>query len=397
MDYKSPALIACFVVSLLLGSIHAFSVFVPEWEAFPGATRASVSFVYSLALVSLTVAVLFGHILYRLLSPFNVFVLVSCLVGVGLGGAALSTSTLELYIYYSIVFGTANGLGYGYTLQLSARAVPSHRAQAMVLVTAFYAVGATAAPYLFSQLIHAGGNNRALLVTAFSLCAVVLLAALVVLRSGIRYDFEKEHAGYTFSENERSTIIVLWAAYGCAVFAGLMVLGHAFGIARWLELTEESAFWAVTSVAAGNMLGGFSAVILTRNTSTRLLLRMIPILTIVAIIILVAPQVFSFSTPLLLVLLGLFLAGYSYGAIIAIYPAAVTDIFGLASSARAYSQIFTAWGLAGLLGPWFSGWLFDRSGSYFNALLIAGILTIISIVIAGRISFESDNTMSLRQ
>ncbi|MDB4222651.1 hypothetical protein N9850_02680 [Granulosicoccus sp.] len=396
LDYKSPALIACFVVSLLLGSIHAFSVFVPEWESFPGATRASVSFVYSLALVSLTVAVLFGHILYRMLSPFYVFVLISCLVGVGLGGAALSASTLELYIYYGIVFGTANGLGYGYTLQLSARAVPSHRTQAMVLVTAFYAVGATAAPYLFSQLINAGGNNRALLVTAFSLCAVVLLAAIVVRRSSICYDFEKEDSDYIFSANERSAITVLWAAYGCAVFAGLMVLGHAFGIARWLELTEESAFWAVTSVAAGNMLGGFSAVILTRNTSTRLLLRMIPLLTIIAIFILVTPQVFSYSTPLLLVLLGLFLAGYSYGAIIAIYPAAVTDIFGLASSARAYGQIFTAWGLAGLLGPWFSGWLFDRSGSYFIALLIAGFLTIISIVIAGRISFESDNTMSVR-
>lgn len=397
MDYKSPALIACFVVSLLLGSIHAFSVFVPEWETYPGASRASVSFVYSLALVSLTVAVLFGHILYRMLSPFNVFVLVSCLVGVGLGGAALSTSTLELYIYYGIVFGAANGLGYGYTLQLSARAVPSHRAQAMVLVTAFYAVGATAAPYLFSQLIHSGGNHLALLVTAFTICAVVLLAAIAVLRSGIRYDFEKADADYTFNAKERHAITVLWAAYGCAVFAGLMVLGHAFGIARWLELTEETAFWAVTSVAAGNMIGGFSAVILTRKTSTRFLLGMIPILTIIAIIILVAPQIFSYSTPIVLVLLGLFLAGYSYGAIIAIYPVAVADIFGLASSARAYGQIFTAWGLAGLLGPWFSGWLFDRSGSYFIALLIAAILTLFSIIIASRITVEFSSTMSVRQ
>ncbi|MFT5044303.1 MAG: OFA family oxalate/formate antiporter-like MFS transporter [Porticoccaceae bacterium] len=397
MNYKSPALIACFVVSLLLGSIHAFSVFVPEWETYPGASRASVSFIYSLALVSLTVAVLFGHILYRMLTPFYVFVLVSCLVGVGLGGAALSSSTVELYIYYGVVFGAANGLGYGYTLQLSARAVPSHRAQAMVLVTAFYAVGATAAPYLFSQLINSGGNNRALLVTAFTLCAVTLLAAYAVKRSGIRYDFEKEDAEYIFSPKERSAIAVLWAAYGCAVFAGLMVLGHAYGIARWLELTEEAAFWAVTSVAAGNMIGGFSAVILTRKTSTRFLLRLIPTLTIIAIIILVAPQTFLQSTPLLFVLLGLFLAGYSYGAIIAIYPVAVTDIFGLASSARAYGQIFTAWGLAGLVGPWFSGWLFDRSGSYFFALLIAGILTIFSIIIATRVSVESDSTKSVRQ
>jgi OFA family oxalate/formate antiporter-like MFS transporter len=396
MNYKSPALLACLVVSLLLGSIHAFSVFVPEWETFPGASRASVSFVYSLALVSLTVAVLFGHILYRMLSPFNVFVLVSCLVGMGLGGAAVSTSTVELYIYYGVVFGAANGLGYGYTLQLSARAMPSHRAQAMVLVTAFYAVGATAAPYLFSQLINSGGNKQALLVTAFTLCAVVLLAAFVVKHSGIRYDFEKEDADYTFTPNERTAIAILWAAYGCAVFAGLMVLGHAYGIARWLGLNKDTAFWAVTSVAAGNMLGGFSAVVLTRRTSTRYLLRMIPTLTIIAILILIVPQIFSHSTPVLFILLGLFLTGYGYGAIIAIYPVATSEIFGLASSARAYGQIFTAWGLAGLLGPWFSGWLFDRSGSYLFALLIAGILTLCSIIIASRSSIESGSTKTVR-
>ena len=231
-------LLACLVVSLLLGSIHAFSVFVPEWESLRGASRASVSLVYSLSLLSLTVAVLLGHVLYRSLSPFNVFVLVSCLVGLGLGGAALSSSTLELYIYYGIVFGAANGIGYGYTLQLSGRIIPSHRAQAMILVTAFYAVGATVAPYLFSQLINAGGNRLALLVTAFTLCAAVLLAAFVVKQSGIRYEFNQTDTHYNFSQEERNSIAAFWAAYGCAVFAGLMILGHAHGIARWLGIDE---------------------------------------------------------------------------------------------------------------------------------------------------------------
>ena len=391
MSFRSPALLACFIVSLLLGSIHSFSVFVPEWEAISGASRASVSFVYSLALVSLTVAVLFGHIIYRALTPFDVFLVVSCFVGLGLGGAALSSSILELYVSYGILFGAANGLGYGYTLQLSARVVRSHHAQAMVLVTAFYAVGATVAPYLFSRLINAGGNTQALLVAAFTLCAATLLAAFIVRRTGIRYEYKEADAHYAFNRTERTGIVTLWAAYGCAVFAGLMILGHAYGIARWLGIDEATAFWAVTSVAAGNMVGGFSAVVLTRRNTTGKLLRTIPILTVIAISILSIPQALSNSTPVFFAVFGLFLAGYAYGATIAIYPVAVSNIFGQASSARVYGLVFTAWGIAGLLGPWFSGWLFDRSDSYFFALLIAGILTICSIAVAKSELFDAIN------
>ena len=55
-DQRSSLLIvgACLAVSLVLGSVHAFSVFVPSWQQLPGADRGSLSLIYSIALVSLT-------------------------------------------------------------------------------------------------------------------------------------------------------------------------------------------------------------------------------------------------------------------------------------------------------------------------------------------------------
>ncbi len=388
MKYGSPELVACFVVSLLLGSIHAFSVFVPEWEALPGASRASVSLIYSIALVSLTVAVLFGHFIYRLLSPCLVFVSVASIVAVGLWGASYSATVFELYFYYGILFGGANGLGYGYTLQLSGQVAPSSRAQAMVLVTAFYAVGATCAPFLFSFLIEAGGNSRALLFCAFIFAVIIFLGAVVVYRSGVVYQSERVGAITNFNQTHRRARWLFWCGYGGAVSAGLMVLGHAYSIARWLNISDTMALWAVTCVAAGNMVGGFSAVYLTGYVTTRSLLRVLPLLTVVGLVILIVPQVFPLTNPVFWVLIGLLLAGYSYGAVIAIYPVAVADTFGVESSARVYGQIFTAWGLAGLLGPWFSGWLYDRNQSYLIALVIAVLLSFCSIVTISKTPFD---------
>ena len=53
-------LIATALVAAVLGSIHAFSVFLAPLEATFGLSRATVSLTYSLALVALTLVVTIG-------------------------------------------------------------------------------------------------------------------------------------------------------------------------------------------------------------------------------------------------------------------------------------------------------------------------------------------------
>ena len=75
---------ACASLSAALGSIHAFSVFIPEWENLPGASRASASLIYSIALVSLTLSVLLGYRVYQRLTPSTIFSLVGISAAAGL-------------------------------------------------------------------------------------------------------------------------------------------------------------------------------------------------------------------------------------------------------------------------------------------------------------------------
>jgi len=367
---------ASAALSAVLGTIHAFSVFIPQWEELPGASRASVSLVYSIALVSLTIAVLLGYRLYQRIPPFAIFAAVGLLSAAGLAMSASSLSVASLYFTYGLLFGGANGLGYGYALQLSGQAVPGHRGFAMGLVTAFYAVGATLAPLLIVSLIDQRGNELALQVMSVIVLIVALVAATLIRWSNALYESEPNTANKTLTPALKHTRVLLWVGYGSAVTAGLMVIGHAYGIAIWVNLNTSSATWATTVVAFGNMLGGFSAGYYADRVSGQVLLRWLPLVTALGLILLAWPA----QTAWMLVFIALALVGYCYGAIIAVYPVVVTDVFGALAAPRIYGQVFTAWGLAGLLGPWVSGWLFDSTGSYTLPLVIAVVLSGISVV-----------------
>lgn len=225
---RNITIAASSALSAVLGSIHAFSVFIPQWENLPGADRASVSLIYSIALVSLTIAVLFGYRLYQRVRPAVMFVLVGSVAASGLMLSAGSASLVSLYLTYGFVFGGANGIGYGYILQLAGQAAPSRRGLAMGLVTAFYAVGASAAPLFFVFLIARGGNTLALKVAGAIVFVVSIVAAALVYWAKARYVSDSNSAIQSLTPTLKRARLFLWVGYGSAVTAGLMVSGWIF-------------------------------------------------------------------------------------------------------------------------------------------------------------------------
>lgn len=366
---------ACCALTFVLGSIHAFSIFIPSWEALTGASRGNVSLIYSFALLSLTVTVLIGYRLYDRLPPSTLFACSGLVAASGLIASSYSSSLLELYIYYGLIFGTANGLGYGFALQLAGQAMPNQRGFAMSLVTAFYAVGATGSPPLFIYLLRLRDLHFTLLIAAIVVGTVSLLAAILLNLTRADYQSESPENRISLNATQHRTRWLLWLSYGTAVTAGLMVIGHAYNIAIWKESDVAGATWSTMLVAAGNMLGGFSAGLLVLRYSNLGLIRLLPLLGLAGLIAIIL------TTSTTATIIGLTLVGFSYGAIIAIYPSSVSELFGALAAPRIYGQIFTAWGLAGLFGPWISGVLFDKYHSYQLALVIAAILSVVSTLL----------------
>jgi len=364
-------LAGCSLLMVVFGSLHAFSVFLFPLETGFGVSRADASLTYSLALAVTTVMVLFGHRLFGLLSPAGLIVALSV---VGVGGTTLAGHASDIgtvWLGFGVLFGAANGVGYGFCLQFAGQANPSMRGGAMGLVTAAYGLGAALAPVPLAALLERFGLQGGMWGLAAAIGAVGPVVALMFARSGLRLRTEaaEEDGGRAPTGGE---IARMWFAYGAAVAAGLMAIGHATGIAEAAGLSAAWIVAAPVAIAAANVIGSCLGGWLVDAVGPRRLLQGMATLSAAAL------AAMTFIAQPHFALVGLALVGFAYGATIAAFPAAIAGVYGPVEAIRAYGRVFTSWGCAGLFAPWFAGVLYGRGGDYAAALTVAAALGVAS-------------------
>ena len=365
--------LAVSLILTALGSIHAFSVFVVPLEEKFGVGRSDVSLTFSLSLVSLTLAVLIGHRIYGKLPAPWLIAGASALAAVGLCVAALANSLPVLWIGYSLGFGAANGLVYGFGMQISAQANPGREGLTMGVVTACYALGAVLAPAPFEALIAMGGPSAAFFGLAGAVAVIGLVSSLIQGKSGAEYVGQSQGA----STNVVTTRWLARGWRGCfgAVMAGLMVVGHASSSAA--ELSPGAAPWVAPALLAacnlvGSLIGGRAADMV----HARVALTCVPLMSCAVLLILAG---FGGPVSVLVCIGGL---GFAYGATISAYPPVIAKTVGPEASALVYGRVFTAWGAAGLAGPWLAGAMFDLNGGYGLAMVLASAIALASAAAA---------------
>lgn len=190
-------LLACMILTLALGSVHAFSIFLENLEGRFDVTRSEVSLIYSFSLACITVSVLFGHLIFNHLHPVLLVLLISLTSAAGCALAAQATSLEMIWLGYSVMFGGANGLGYGFALQCSAQANPDIKGFSMGCVTATYALGAALAPVPFEILLNRGG---------FTLAMNGLAIAMLIISPFVVYLLVKGKAVLTVTKSTRNNL-----------------------------------------------------------------------------------------------------------------------------------------------------------------------------------------------
>lgn len=362
---------ASVVTTLTLGSIHAFSVLGAALEPHYGAGRAEVSSIYSLALVALTAAVLLSPRLYARVRPV---VLLAAAFVMSIAGIVISLSAGALWqvtVGYGLVFGAANGVGYGLALTMAATAMPARKGAVMCVVTASYALGAAVVSPLLGAAIGAHGLSGGLAALLATIAIGGGVAVALATLGGARVPAGEAAGG---SRGAAALTAVLWVAYGTAVFSGLMAIGHAAGIAQAQGAGVAQFATAAALIAAGNALGGLACASIADRWPMQRLLALLPACSLAGLAVL------RWVPGIEAALTGLAVVGFGYGAIIATYPPAIARLVGLGAYARTYGRVFTAWGVAGLFGPWLAGRLYETSGDYHLALEAAAALAIVSML-----------------
>jgi OFA family oxalate/formate antiporter-like MFS transporter len=376
LSKKALTLLASMLVTFVLGSVHAFSVFIVSFEAQLGLPRSEISLIYSFALVAITLAVLLGYRFYNLLAAWWLIFITCLIAAMGLWLAASSLSWWALFAGYSLAFGFCNGVGYGFSLQLVGRVMPEIKGFAMGAVTAAYAVGSIVFAKIFAWRIALVSVESALLSIAIAIIGCGTIAAIMLRLARASYGeahFDEDEGQLVKGQHK---VIQFWIAYMTSVFAGLMAIGHAAGIALSKAANTELATLAAIAIGIGSALGGFLAGWMVDRWPTSRFLVGLPLLSAFALLGIGAAE----SALVAVILLSL--VGFSYGSIIAIYPVAISNYFS-ARGPQAYGRVFIAWGFAGLVAPWSAGLIYDLRGGYELAMLIAAAIAILSAVCAG--------------
>ena len=134
-------LLGGMLMTLALGSLYAWSVFVTPLEKEFGWKRAQTSTVFTLAVVMFAGSFVFAGRLQDRFGPFWISVTGSILISCGFFLCAYTSSLYTLFFFYGILGGVGNGFGYSTVVPVMAKWFPDRIGLAIGLAIAGYGGG----------------------------------------------------------------------------------------------------------------------------------------------------------------------------------------------------------------------------------------------------------------
>ncbi|MBZ9726322.1 MFS transporter [Mesorhizobium sp. CO1-1-11] len=381
---------AAFIVTFIgFGSAYTFSSFIAPLQQEFGASRGSVSLVFSLA------AFLYfslGTVSGPLADRFGARPLVAGgmgLVGLGLILASQAQSFVQVYAAYSIGVGVGVGGAYVPTLGAVQRRFVKCRGFASGLAVSGIGVGTLVMPLLATWLIAIFGWRTAYLVLGGLAVAIGCSVALFIIddpgqrspaRDGLPFQsVPAVHGGrgLSIAEAVRTPRFVgLYAACLISAFGVFVPFVHLVPYAVDRGVSLGSAVALLSMIGIGSTVGRFFlSGIADRMGRDAFLVGMYLGMSASLAMWAIAGEFWSLTSFALL--FGIF-----YGGWVAILPALVTDHFGGRHVSGIIGVLYTSIGFGTLLGPSTAGYFFDLSHSYFLPIVASALANMAAVAIA---------------
>lgn len=373
------AIAAATCINLPMGSIYAFSVFLEPLEKAIGASRSELAFVFGVATVGFCIGMNIVPYLFRLV-PMSVLVMLCALGGAaGITLSAYATSLTQLVIGYGTLFGFSGGASYILVQQAVNQLAWNRRGLVNGYIVSLYPLGAMIAAPLFGWSLAQWDLQTTL--TGLAVVLVMAGAATVVfsLLAGLRLTSAPivgASADGTMPAGRRLLFWQLFAIFFLAAAAGLMVLSQAAGMIRAyggsvaLSLAGTTAITgtiACARLAGGWLLDRFALPVVAASAQA---------FALAGACVLTAWPTAEVAT------VTLCMVGMGYGFISGVVAAAIAAHWQANHIGRIASRIYIAWGIAAVSLPVLAGRLFDLTGGYQTAILIAGCGNLVAVLIA---------------
>ena len=391
---KKPLLIlaAATMVNLTLGVLYSWSVISKNLTAENiGWSNSEASLPYTVAIVVFAIALLVAGILQDKMGPKKFVIAGITLVGLGLLTSGFFGENRSLMLLtYGVLVGT--GIGFGYSCVTPAAMKWFHRDYKGVItgiVVAGFGVASVYVAPVTSWLISWVGVFDTFKILGVYVLVVGLPVAMLItnppagyvaeppaLKAGQEPKAKVQPWNYDWKEMIRTKQFwILWIMFALASSAGLLVIGNVSKIAQ-VQADYAAGFTLVMLLAVFNAGGRIGGGMLSDRIGR------IRTLQIVVLLALVNMLLFAFYGSVLLMVVGTAVAGIGYGALLSIFPAFTSDYYGMKNFGTNYGVLYTAWGIAGAIGPVIASAVVDATGSYNGSYYISAGLLLFTLILS---------------
>jgi len=378
------------MMNIALGTLYAWSIFVAPLEKEFGWKRADTSMVFTIAVVVFALTFIVAGRLQDKYGPFWVSLTGAILVSLGFFLCAFTSSLIYLFICFGVIGGLGNGFGYSTPIPVMAKWFPDKRGLAVGLAVGGYGAGsALFGPLANLKLIPAYGVHTTFMILGVIFLVMTVIGAFLLKNPPPGYKPEgwtpapaTAKTSATTQEFTPSEVLktpafyFMWIAYALGTSAGLMVISQLVPFAKSVHISSAAlATMGLVVGAAGNasgrILSGWMSDALGRLNVLRLM---------IAVSMVSMPLLYLAGGTVSFLYVMVFIVYWCYGTQLSVNASATADFFGAKNAGMNYGMLFTAWGVAGIIGPRIGGVLFDKYKNYQMAFYTAAVLAAVALV-----------------
>ncbi len=383
---------SCFV-NICIGSIYSWSIFSgPAAERLfeiTGREVAQISLVFTVANGVGPITMISGGYFNDTLGPKWVVFIGGLMFGAGMILSGLATSFAMLMAGYGLLCGLGMGMVYGCTVSNSVKFFPDRKGLAGGLTTASYGISSVLIPPIGNALITGLGVSYAFIILGAVMLAIICVSAFFISKCPAGFAPE----GWTppaagpgagaADKNWRGMLssgvfYVMILMLLCGAFSGLMAVSQASPVAQgMMGMTSGEAAVVVSVLALFNAAGRIGSGVISDKIGY---VRTFSLVFAVAAAALTALY-FCREGMTALFYVGMSLTGVCFGSLMGVYPSFTAASFGSKNNSVNYGIMFIGFALAGYFGPTIMSGVYQDTGAYQNAFLIAAALSVLGLAL----------------
>lgn len=391
-SYSSVIAAACFSIQAVgVGTYISYGVFFNSlMDAFDW-PRAAISGASSAAFF---IAGVFALLVGRLNDKFGPRLLMSIgaiFLGLGFGLMSQVASLHQLYLLFGLMFGIGFSTVDVIALTTVTRWFSLNRGRMTGLVKVGSGAGQFTVPMLASFLITWTGFQNAFIIIGVIVFILLTAISQLLYRDPDIYDMAKSglsNPGETVSDDENPSVQVrgiplsqalkskkLWLlslSYLLAAFCLMSIMIHIVPHSRDMGILPHRAAGVLAAIGAVSMVGRFASGVLIDRTGSKLIM-------IISFVLLISALAWLIRADALWKLYAFaMIYGIAHGGVFTAISPIVAELFGIRAHGGLFGIVIFFGTVGGALGPFVTGFLFDRFLSYTTAFSVLNIIAVIA-------------------